>query len=244
MKSIFKSFLLSHSILLPATISILALSLLFSFDAHSLETSSIDDNRLTIISEQVTNNTVLIPNKAKHALMVKLNDIHYINAKFSQVVVNEEGDVLQEGYGTLAISKPNLVNWHTTAPDETLIISDGKDLWFYDPFIDQVSLYSFNKSIANTPVLLLTSQDPTLWSNYQVSQYQNDSYLIQSLDVSSQVKSLEIGFNGGQLSKLSLEDSTGQVSHISLIDVDFITQPKASLFKFVVLEGITVDDQR
>jgi outer membrane lipoprotein carrier protein len=244
MKKVFKSSLFSQSILLPAAVSILAFYLVFSFDARGKEANSIEDNLEEVRTEQEINNNLLISNEAKQALMAKLSDIDYINAKFSQVVVNEEGEILQEGYGTLAISKPNLVNWHTTEPEETLIISDGTSLWFYDPFIDQVSLYSFNRSIVNTPVLLLTSEDPSLWNNYQVSKGQNNSYVIHSLDSNSQVQSLELSFDNQQLSKLSLVDSTGQVSHISLIDIDFITEPKASLFEFVVLEGITVDDQR
>ena len=251
MKKVFKSSLFSQSILLPAAASILAFYLVFSFDAHGKDANSIEDNLEEVRTEQEFNNKLLISNKdviysnkAKQALMSKLSDIDYINAKFSQVVVNEEGEILQEGYGTLAISKPNLVNWHTTEPEETLIISDGTSLWFYDPFIDQVSLYSFNRSIVNTPVLLLTSEDPSLWNNYQVSKGQNNSYVIHSLDSNSQVQSLELSFDNQQLSKLSLVDSTGQVSHISLIDIDFITEPKVSLFEFTVLEGITVDDQR
>ncbi|MCJ8322212.1 MAG: outer membrane lipoprotein chaperone LolA [Colwellia sp.] len=181
---------------------------------------------------------------SKQLLMAKLGQIQYINAKFSQVIVDETSEVLQEGKGLLSISKPNLVYWHTTEPDETLIVSDGKDLWFYNPFIDQVSVYSFTNSIANTPVLLLTSEDPTLWDAYQVSQQGTNSFLIHSLDVNSQVKSLELTFNKDKLSKLSILDSTGQMSHISLIDVDFTTKPKETLFKFNVPEGVMVDDQR
>ena len=180
----------------------------------------------------------------KQALMAKLSEIQYINAKFSQVVVDENGEVLQEGKGTLAISKPNLVNWHTTEPDETLIVSNGKNLWFYDPFIEQVSIYSFNKSIANTPVLLLTSEDPILWDAYQVSQHTEDVFLIHSLDPDSQVKSLELTFDGKRLNKLSILDSTGQLSHINLIDVDFTSKPDASLFEFIVPTGVMIDDQR
>lgn len=180
----------------------------------------------------------------KQLLMAKLGQIKYINAKFHQVIVDESNEILQEGKGTLSIRKPNLVNWHTTDPDENLIISDGKSLWFFDPFIDQVSVYSFSNSLANTPVLLLTSEDSTLWDAYQVSQHVGNSFLIQSLDVNNQVKSLELTFDKEKLSKLSILDSTGQTSHFTLIEADFTTKPKDELFKFNVPEGVMVDDQR
>ncbi|XQW86865.1 outer membrane lipoprotein chaperone LolA [Thalassotalea piscium] len=182
--------------------------------------------------------------KIKTELMTKLSKINYINASFSQTVVSDLGEVLQEGKGTIAISKPDLVNWHTQEPDETLIVSDGKSLWFYDPFIEQVTLYSFTKSIANTPVLLLTSEDPKLWDDFQVSQSVANSYVITSLNDESQIKSLTLTFKADQLQQLTILDSTGQSSHITLQNVDFTTKPDESLFNFVIPEGVVLDDQR
>ncbi|GHE82601.1 outer membrane lipoprotein chaperone LolA [Thalassotalea profundi] len=180
----------------------------------------------------------------KADLMAKLSQIQYINAEFSQTVVSDLGETLQKGKGTIAISKPDLVNWHTTEPDETLIVSNGKNLWFYDPFIEQVSIYSFVKSIANTPVLLLTSEDPSLWNNFQVSQNKEGQYLIKSLTVDSQIKSLTLTFENEKISQLSILDSTGQISHIHLLNIDFTTKPDNSLFDFVIPEGVMLDDQR
>ena len=186
------------------------------------------------------------PNESevKTDLIRKLSQIQYINAEFTQVVVNDLGEVLQEGQGKIAISKPDLVNWHTTAPDETLIISNGNKLWFYDPFIEQVSLYSFEKSIANTPVLLLTSENPTLWNDFEVSKNKSNQYLIKSLNTESQIKSLTLTFINQKLDQLSIIDSTGQTSHIQLLNVDFASKPNDALFNFIVPEGVMIDDQR
>lgn len=180
----------------------------------------------------------------KADLMAKLSQIQYISAEFTQVVVSDLGETLQEAKGTITISKPDLINWHTTEPDETLIVSNGKNLWFYDPFIEQVSLYSFDKSIANTPVLLLTSEDPSLWNNFKVTQEEVGKYLIKSLAVDSQIKSLTLTFEKERLSQLSILDSTGQLSHIRLLNIDFTTKPDDSLFDFIVPEGVMLDDQR
>ena len=244
-------------LLFPTIALTLTLYSLPSFEVHSqhsqhsqevgnteVKTKQIVNEQALTLNELTLNEPGITINNAKQNLMAKLSQIQYINAKFKQTVTNEEGNVLQEAQGTFAISKPNLLNFHTTKPDEHLIVSDGKNLWFYDPFIDQVTLYSVNKTIVNTPILLLTSDDPLLWESYRVSQHKSGRYLIHSLDVNSQVKSLELTFNGEQLTKLSIRDSTDQVSHITLIAVDFITQPKTSLFEFVAAEGITVDDQR
>ena len=212
------------------------------FSLSFIPVSHADLTKVQTVNDKQANAIHSQENKA--ALIAKLSQINYINAQFSQIVVNDAGDVIQEGKGQIAISKPDFVNWHTTEPDETLIVSDGKDLWFYDPFIEQASVYSFDKSIANTPVLLLTNEDPALWDSYQVSQHQKNSYIIHSLDTESQVKSLELTFEEDQLSQLSILDSTGQLSHIRLLNVDFTTAPDPSLFEFVAPEGVVIDDQR
>ena len=72
---------------------------------------------------------------SKAKLMAKLAKIEFFSAEFSQKIFDETGNELQQGSGLLSVSKPNLVNWQTTLPDESLIVSDGSNLWFYDPFV-------------------------------------------------------------------------------------------------------------
>ena len=182
--------------------------------------------------------------KTKHNLMEKLNKIAFFKAKFSQVVVDELGNALQKGSGTLAISKPNLVHWATIEPDESLIVSDGETLWFYDPFIEQATAYQLKSTIENTPILLLTSDSPELWDNYTVSEIDQQTFLIHSVDVNNQVKTLELNFKDNKLAKISILDATGQLSHITLIDADFDNRPNDDLFNFKVPNGVSIDDQR
>ena len=43
------------------------------------------------------------------------------------------------GEGELWVKRPNLFNWHMTSPDESVLVSDGQTLWFYNPFVEQVT---------------------------------------------------------------------------------------------------------
>lgn len=184
---------------------------------------------------------------AKERLMKKLEKLAFFSADFSQKIINNQGELLQQGGGTLAISKPNLVNWKTTSPDETLIISDGNFLWFYDPFIEQASAYSLAKSINNTPILLLTSDEPVLWQQYQVKQ-EAQRFIVTPIDTNSQIKRLTLQFNGTdknvQLSEFSFQDATGQVSQISLSNFNSKDKPAASLFSFTLPDGVRLEDKR
>lgn len=183
---------------------------------------------------------------SKRELMAKLAKIEFFSAEFNQQIFDQAGNELQQGSGVLAVSKPNLVNWQTIMPDESLIVSDGKNLWFYDPFVEQVSVYSLESAIANTPILLITSNDEQLWQDYSVNQLTANRYLISANNENARVKSLELSFvqklNHLELAAFNILDATGQLSVITLSHQD--KAPKASLFTFSVPEGVYLDDQR
>jgi outer membrane lipoprotein carrier protein len=231
------------------------------------ESVTITDNTIknsTGISTGNTQPATQEPLDAKGTLMAKLTNLEYFSANFDQEVLSESGEVLELSSGKLAISKPNLASWHTIEPDELAIVSDGQDVWFYNPWIEQVSVYSLSAAIAKTPILLLTSKDETLWQQYNVTKLvktpnivpqtdeKNDivteSYVISAKDVNSQIKSLTLIFDSsiknGILKQFSFLDATGQLSHIKLNGFDGKNAPEASLFNFVVPEGVQIDDQR
>ena len=183
--------------------------------------------------------------QAKQSLMAKLAGIDQFSASFVQTIYDEDNEVIQQGSGDLAVSKPNLVNWHTLMPDESLIISDGENLWFYDPFVEQVSVYAFEQAIKDTPILLLTNNDPLLWQNYHVQQVSDNAYFIRSAHDNSRVKSLTLVFDAeqsSQLSTINIIDNTGQLSQFVLSD--YQNHVKNKSFSFTVPEGVQLDDQR
>ncbi|MBA6262760.1 outer membrane lipoprotein chaperone LolA [Colwellia sp. Bg11-12] len=195
-------------------------------------------------------NTLEKPKKAsqmvKDTLIKKLASLEYFTADFKQQVLDAEGNELQNALGTLAVKKPNLVHWNTAEPDETLIVSDGVTLWFFDPFVEQVSAYLLEKALMNTPILLLTSSDPTLWQHYSVSSTDENNYLIHAIDNNAQVKTLELRFkeNSHELNSFTILDATGQLSIFKLSQFDDKHSPDSALFIYEIPEGVQLDDQR
>jgi outer membrane lipoprotein carrier protein len=174
---------------------------------------------------------------SKKLLRAKLANLNFFSANFTQEVVSEAGELLGQSSGDLAISKPNLANWHTLEPDELAIVSDGSDVWFYNPWIEQVSVYSLSAAIARTPILLLTSKDESLWQQYTVSQemisqrmadqkivsqesinqhkvnQQGNRFVITAKDPNSQIKSLTLVFSDKQQNEQGSE-----LSQFSFLD--------------------------
>ncbi|NMP32386.1 outer membrane lipoprotein chaperone LolA [Thalassotalea sp. M1531] len=196
--------------------------------------SSLDDKQ-AVTKQQLTAKTEL------RAILAKVNNL---SANFSQNIVDVEGELLQEGSGFFTLAKPNLLHWQTELPEESTIISDGETLWLFDPFIEQVSAYPLATSIANTPILLLTSNEESLWQQYQVFKVEKSSFNVVAVDAEAQVKQLNLVFKQNALSSFSIVDATGQKSHFTLAEVKLNANTKADLFTFTVPEGVMLDDQR
>jgi outer membrane lipoprotein carrier protein len=194
----------------------------------------------------ITSNSVNETKLIKSSLMDKLATLEFFSAEFKQQVLDADGNELQNAFGTIAVKKPNLVNWKTAEPDESLIISDGSTLWFFDPFVEQVSAYLLEKALMNTPILLLTSSDPALWQHYSVSSVDENNYLIHANDNNAQVKTLELRFknSSNELESFTILDASGQLSLFKLSKFDVINSPETSLFTFKMPEGVELDDQR
>jgi outer membrane lipoprotein carrier protein len=216
--------------------STLSLSLLCSANNNDAQ-----DETLNTTVEKQQNISI-----AKQALMTRLSGFNHFSATFSQQVIDEEKNTLQEGQGKFAVKKPNLVYWETQQPEESLIVSDGQTLWFFDPFIEQATAYRVDASVANTPILLLTSSDEALWQKYSVTQTSSNNFLIHSNDINSRVKTLELNFlaDSAELESFSILDSTGQLSLIKLGDVIINAEIASNLFEFTLPEGVYLDDQR
>jgi len=185
---------------------------------------------------------------AKSELRQKLSLLNTFSSDFSQVVKASDGELIQNATGNLILQKPNMLIWNNLEPEEMTIQSDGNTLWHYDPFIEQVSVYSIDSAIANTPILLLSSTDDNLWQDYQVSKMSELEYVIYNNQLDAQVKSLTLMFDNQSektvLSSFTLIDSTAQASTFTLTNFKEVSMLPPSTFVFSVPEGVDVDDQR
>lgn len=179
----------------------------------------------------------------KDELNQRLQQTEGFSADFSQQVISPEGDVVMEGEGEVEISRPSLFRWTTTTPDENVLVSDGKTLWYYSPFIEQVSIYWQEQATEQTPFILLTRNRASDWENYRVSQQGDVFTLIPTAVDSNQGKfELEIDKKGA-VKGFSVIEQDGQNSTFKFNNID-LNKPKADRFTFTIPNGVEVDDQR
>ncbi|GLR09858.1 outer-membrane lipoprotein carrier protein LolA [Mixta theicola] len=180
---------------------------------------------------------------ASSELQQRLDKVSSFHASFSQKVTDNSGSNVQEGEGELWVKRPNLFNWHMTAPDESVIISDGKTLWFYNPFVEQVSATWLNSATSNTPFMLIARNQRSDWKQYNVKQ-QGDNFELTPKADAGNLKQFMINVSGnGTINQFSAIEQDGQRSSYVLKSQN--NGPvSADKFTFTPPKGVTVDDQR
>ncbi|MGS0689230.1 outer membrane lipoprotein chaperone LolA [Shewanella sp. 30m-9] len=180
---------------------------------------------------------------ASDELKVKLTEVNSLKANFTQTVTDINDKVIQRGEGVFALSHPNQFYWHLTAPDESLIVADGTDVWIYNPFAEEVSVMDLNQAINASPIALLVHSDDATWSQYNVIQHQN-CFDISPKDKDSGVSEVQVCFNDKQLTKMVLKDQQGNISDFTLTNQSVIAGKDQALFEFIVPDDVDIDDQR
>ena len=180
---------------------------------------------------------------AADELQNRLNQVTVLSADFAQTVTSVGGKNVQQGSGKLQIKRPNLFRMDTKSPQETQIIADGKTLWYYDPFVQQVTAQWVKDAVNNTPFVLLTSNDKSHWNQYSVTQ-NADTFVLKPKAKNSNIKQFDIRVDAnGVLKNFSTTEKDGQTNLYVLRNITNQTLAD-SLFQFSVSKGVELDDQR
>ncbi|MGB6188353.1 MAG: outer membrane lipoprotein chaperone LolA [Aeromonas molluscorum] len=177
-------------------------------------------------------------------LKQKLAAVNLFSAQFQQTVFDSKGKELQKASGDLLVSRPNRFNWHTKSPDESLIVADGKDVWIYDPFVEQVTALKLQDAVVNTPFILIASSDDKYWKNYDVTE-QDDVFTVTSRNQDELIASFRITFDRqDNISRFDVKEAQGQWSEFTLSGFNRKPALKGNEFVFKTPKGVALDDQR
>lgn len=176
-------------------------------------------------------------------LQKRLDQATQYSADFDQIVRSSKGKEIQKGKGKFYVKRPNLFRMDTNSPQENLIVSDGQTLWFYDPFVSQVTANWVKEAVSNTPFVLLTSNDKSHWDQYDVTQNM-DNFVLKPKSKKSAIKQFDVRIDAnGLLKGFSTIERDGQSNLYVLRNIG-TTNVAADLFKFSVPKGAELDDQR
>ena len=197
---------------------------------------------LAVIAGVVMSPVSWATEQAKQQLQEKMQQLKSVQANFEQTVTGSGGDVLQSLTGELALQRPAMLRWRSNPPDDTLLIADGESVWYYNPFVEQVTVYAQSNAVENSPLLLLMEGTQARWQQFDVTYDEADG----AFDVINEAtgNELTLSFDGDTLTRIMLKQKQGDTTTIALDDVVMNETLATDQFQFNVPEGVEVDDQR
>ena len=164
-----------------------------------------------------------------------LEEAHTLRAEFSQELLDGGGNLIEEASGTFALKRPNRFLWSYAEPFEQQVVADAANLWIHDVELAQITVSPLDGAIASSPAMLL-SGDGQVRDGFEVAENVRDGLydwvtltpIAQGVDF----RSIQVGFDAGELFALVLVDALGQVTSIEFHDVTVNLDIEDEYFQF------------
>jgi len=180
-------------------------------------------------------------------LQGKLQDVKAFQSDFTQTVLNGNGVMQQSTQGEMAVKRPGLFYWQTFAPFEQTLVSDGDQLWSYDPDLEQVTVQAVAQRLSDTPAMLFSGEVEGLSDSYDIDSVQlnDDSWQFRLIpkQPDSLFEELRLTFNKDMLTQMHMLDSLGNRSSLEFNNVQINGKLDETLFQFTPPEGVDVITQ-
>jgi chaperone LolA len=166
-----------------------------------------------------------------------------ITARFSQLTLDASGTSLQETQGQMSVKRPGLFYWHTDAPQEQVVVSDGKRVTLWDPDLEQATVKKLDARLNQTPALLLSGDVSKISESFDITSKEQGNVMDFTLKPKTKdtlFDSLRVSFRSGLINDMQLIDSVGQRTNILFNGVKANEAIPASQFQFKVPEGADV----
>lgn len=148
--------------------------------------------------------------------------------------------------GSFEFQRPGRFKFVYQKPFEQTIVADGQTLWLYDADLNQVTRRAQTQALGSTPAALLASAPDlsALQAEFTLEALPDQEGLqwVQASPKNrdGQIKSVRIGFAGGQLAVLDILDNFGQRSVIRFTELQANVALPADTFRFKPPAGADV----
>ncbi|NNC68765.1 MAG: outer membrane lipoprotein chaperone LolA [Gammaproteobacteria bacterium] len=170
-------------------------------------------------------------------------EVNSFQGQFIQIVYDENGEVVQEAKGDVALDKPGKFRWQYTQPYPQLILADGEYLWIYDEELLQASAKPIDTALGNAPIMLLTNIRP-LRDDFEIKDAGGKEGLnwveLTPLVQDTEFHKILIGLDDLGVKKMELQDHFSQKTVIEFTNLKTNVTLPPNQFKFIAAEGVDV----
>lgn len=166
-------------------------------------------------------------------------DTRTLAGRFTQTVRDGSGAVTEQSQGSFAIERPGRFRWDYETPYQQTIVADGRELWVYEPDLDQVTVRPIDEQSADAPGLLLSgARFPR--ELFEVSAQADGWLLLTPRRKDSGLGSVRLKLAAGSVQALELSDGMGQTTRIEFTDTQRNGPVPAERFRFSPPPGVDV----
>ena len=180
-------------------------------------------------------------------LRVYLEQVQTLTADFDQTVFDPEGGETQRASGHVWLHRPARFRWDYLEPYRQRIVSDGRTLWIYDEDLEQVTVRTFDATIARTPALALSSDRP-LEDAYAIAAAERREGLdwlhLTPKAGDNEYAQIRLGFEGEELRAMELLDGFEQTTRLNFRAIVHNPVLDPIRFRFDPPPGVDVIEER
>ena len=164
-----------------------------------------------------------------------LHEVGGLQARFEQTLLNIQDRQTTSTRGIFYLKRPDKFRWDYFEPDSQQLIADGRQIWLYDPELEQVSVQSQKKALKGTPAMLLLSGD-AVTEAFEITDMgsREDLSWVQLIprDEESQFIRVLLAFADGELRRMEMADKFGQITRFSFHDIRMNPEFDSNFFRF------------
>jgi len=148
-----------------------------------------------------------------------LDGLTSLRTAFTQTVTDARGTQTEAGEGTMLVQRPGRFRWDFqprggSGERGQLLVADGKNLWFYDRELAQVSVKPMAAALTATPVTLLSGSAAQLHESFDIvaagSHDALDWVSVKPRSAEADFSHAELGFARDRLVRMVVIDRLGQ----------------------------------
>lgn len=180
---------------------------------------------------------------AEDQLRAFIRTVPAAQGEFTQQTQDASGNTQAGQKGQFVFRRPGQFRWDVLAPFAQHIISDGKQLFQYDPDLEQVTVRGVDESIGTSPAAILFGT-ASLESSFELSEQGQKDGLdwlrAKPLSADAGFAYVEIGFAKGLPQRLVLKDAFDQTTLIDFTALQANPALKSDTFTFTAPAGVDV----
>jgi outer membrane lipoprotein carrier protein len=151
-----------------------------------------------------------------------------LRASFTQTVKDAHGKDVDRSNGTLVVSRPGKFRWEVqpkagSGSSGQLLVADGKNVWFFDRDLEQVTVKPIDTALSSTPAMLLSGASDVRASFKLTPAGTRDGLdwvLVEPKQSEADFRRALFGFGKGNLQRMIIDDRLGQTATIDFDKVE------------------------